>query len=671
MPLQEHEVTRALDIARGLAHAGVPIFTAPPCLGAQCPHTVRARGELVSCSTVNGGQPVKAGFHLPANWENTAPNPQAVDGWRPGYALCAIGGHVCDFLDMDPRNGGQQSAEQLYQAGKWPNAYGQAATPSGGVHEIIQPLQVGKGEVAPGIDLQGGRPDGGGRGFVFIAPTVRASKVDGVARPYRWLHEPDMARLAEWRGEQSGAAIARLLPEHKAKKTPVPAADDDFYQAEIHTTISADRTIVGKHDEVVSAARRGWGEQFRTALNRAAFTLGAYVGSGYMTEEQASEHLCSAIRLGAGVEPDDFDLRWIEEGIRDGARLPIVVVSPSSPFARTAETGGDFGTRLIDAADLDQLEDPTPLIAGWLYNDTTARLVGQPGSYKSFVALDMACCVALGRPWHGRPVMQTPVLYVVGEGLAGYKKRVRAWCEINEVPQSELRGKLLLTRGSVQIGGEEWPALTEWVINNKAGLVVVDTQARATVGFEENSSSEQGVIIRHCDALRELAGGVMLLVHHTGHANGEAADRGRGSSAWRGAVDTELLLAKTGELTGALTCDRQKEAESGHSVSVNMIKVEWQLDGKMVGSLAVQIGDEAPLAPRSQWLIDRVAAGERFRSANELLAAARQMGFKFRNDQKADYMAEYHAAVAKHEGDHFDPNSTANAAPPVGANPFV
>jgi hypothetical protein len=563
MPLQDHEIARALEIARELARAGVPIFLASP------------------------NPSSKSGYAFPPAWESSAADPSVVDHWQPGLALCAVGGHLCDFLDIDPRNGGTETSERLWQAGMWPNAYGQAATPSGGIHEIIQPLGVGKGEVAPGVDLQGGRHDGGGRGFVFIAPTVRASKVDGIARPYRWLTEPDIPRLIAWRGEASGAKLGALLPERKSK--PKPGQRDDFYDVEVetHTVASANRTIAAKSAEVTNHIRaRGWAG-FRDVLNGAAYTLGAYVGSDYMTYEQAFEVLESAIQC-AGYPINDESAHTVEVGIADGARYPIKVVEPSRPFARTADAGGDFNTRLIDAADLDELPDPEPLIAGWLYQDTTARIVGQPGAYKSFVALDIALSVATGRAWHGRLVQQTPVLYVVGEGLADYKRRVKAWCVHNDVEQSELRGKLLLTRGAVQIGGEDWPALTQWVLDNKAGLVVVDTQARASVGFEENSSSDQGLLIRHCDALREQTGGVLLLVHHTGHANGDAAERGRGSSAWRAAVDSELLLRKTGERSAALRNDRQKSAESGQEVAVSMVKA--------AGSLAVQIGEDIPEA---------------------------------------------------------------------------
>ena len=100
------EQARALDIAREMARVGIPLFVAPP----------------------NPAKP--SGFDLPLHWEATEADPRAVDAWRPGYALCAVGGLACDFLDTDPRNGGTASRESLQSAGAWPRSYGRQATPS-------------------------------------------------------------------------------------------------------------------------------------------------------------------------------------------------------------------------------------------------------------------------------------------------------------------------------------------------------------------------------------------------------------------------------------------------------------------------------------------------------------------------------------------------------------
>ena len=203
----ESEIAAALDIARDLIKSGVPVFLAPP-----CPDTCRRPGHEAGAGT--GG----SGFDLPAGWENAAPMVEVVDNWRPGWAMAAVCGHGIDVLDVDPRNGGDVAADQLKSGGVWPRTYGMAATPSGGTHEIIRSLGVRKGTPYPGVDLQAGTVTGEGRGFVFIAPTVKVSKVDGVRRPYRWLSVPDLDGLAEWGADDdSGSVIATAIATARAR----------------------------------------------------------------------------------------------------------------------------------------------------------------------------------------------------------------------------------------------------------------------------------------------------------------------------------------------------------------------------------------------------------------------------------------------------------------------
>lgn len=43
-------------------------------------------------------------------------------------------------------------------------------------------------------------------------------------------------------------------------------------------------------------------------------------------------------------------------------------------------------------------------------------MVASPSSFKTFIALDMAACIASGRQWHGRETDKAVVLYIAGEG---------------------------------------------------------------------------------------------------------------------------------------------------------------------------------------------------------------------------------------------------------------
>lgn len=186
----------ALAAARKLAEHGVPLFLARP------DHT-RHTGHH------------NTGYWLPTRWQQTVADPAVVDRWRPGLALCAVTGHTVDLLDIDTHKGGGVAALN----GTMPRSYGRTATPSGGTHDFIAGLgQRSKDGVLPGVDVKSGEPGGAGRGFAFLPPTVKRSKVDGTPRPYRWLVPPhDLSEAAD---DGSGAALAALL----ARDLPVGQA---------------------------------------------------------------------------------------------------------------------------------------------------------------------------------------------------------------------------------------------------------------------------------------------------------------------------------------------------------------------------------------------------------------------------------------------------------------
>lgn len=341
MPLHEHEVTQALEIARAMARVGIPIFVAPPCAGTKC---------IPSCLKRNGPRGSKIGFHLPGKWEQTTADERVVDQWKVGYALCAVGGCTADYLDVDPRAGGDTSAAQLSASGLWPYSYGRQATPSGGTHDIIAPLHVGTAApigngtdgLRKGIDLRGGRPDGEGRGFIYLAPTVRPSKVDGVPRGYRWLRVPDLAALvAHGPSDVSGRGIAAISATVKKPKTNASLKSDDFFEPGLPKS-TVDRRIRERLDSVTAHAQRGW-DGFRDTLRDASFEIGGYVGGGYPEYDAAQQALGQAI-LYAGQFPDKDDLLWIAQGLDDGSGKPIKIQKDAPPRPVTPspkeESGG-------------------------------------------------------------------------------------------------------------------------------------------------------------------------------------------------------------------------------------------------------------------------------------------------------------------------------------------
>jgi len=182
-------VTEDLNIARGIAAAGIPVAVAYP-----DPEGQTASGRAT-------------GYALRGDWQHTTANPAYVDAWRPGLALIAVMGCGLDLVDGDPRNGGDLAALN----GIMPEVLAVAATPSGGEHNFVRSMGVrSRDGVLPGIDVKAGDGDGQGRGFAFIAPTVRVSKTTGERVAYRWVKPPDLSRLkADSAGGQRLAALVR------------------------------------------------------------------------------------------------------------------------------------------------------------------------------------------------------------------------------------------------------------------------------------------------------------------------------------------------------------------------------------------------------------------------------------------------------------------------------
>ncbi|BEL07846.1 hypothetical protein Q0Z83_060370 [Actinoplanes sichuanensis] len=304
------EIAAALDVARRLATAGVPIFIAYPDATA------------------------KTGYRPPSRWEQTVPDPAVVDQWRPGLALCAVMGCGIDLIDFDPRNGGDPTALN----GMTPQFLALAATPSGGAHGFIASLGVGsRDNVLPGVDVKGGAADGSSRGFAFIAPTVRVSAVTGEPIPYRWHQAPDFSRFGLL--DTSGANLAARIRELKASTDTVRVAggpqwwQEFMSQREPQAAAAADKAIEGKLAEV-SGWTAGSGTGFRTVLLRAALTLGGYTGGGYLDRLDAQNLLEKAV-TGVWGTPDTDDLLWIQQGLDDGATKPFYVVTPEQERANS------------------------------------------------------------------------------------------------------------------------------------------------------------------------------------------------------------------------------------------------------------------------------------------------------------------------------------------------
>jgi hypothetical protein len=242
----------------------------------------------------------------------------------------------------------------------------------------------------------------------------------------------------------------------------------------------------------------------------------------------------------------------------------MATATPAPPAVHGSE-GKSRGQKIIFADMADELLHPTEpryLIKDVIEENTTGGLFGESTAGKSFIAVSKACCCATGFPWAGHEVLRPgPVIYYAGEGRQGIPRRVAAWQECHGVTIP--KGRFFLPKGRVEFDAEGARLVADAVegLAQQHGppvLLLIDTLARAMpAGSDENSAKDMMEFLNAVDSIRDRFGCVALIVHHTGHGE-ETRTRARGSSAFKAAMDFEILADKR---KGLLSWTKMKDAE--------------------------------------------------------------------------------------------------------------
>ncbi len=240
------------------------------------------------------------------------------------------------------------------------------------------------------------------------------------------------------------------------------------------------------------------------------------------------------------------------------------------------------------------------LIEGVIPEKSLSCLFGDPGSFKSFMAADWAASIATGTPWCGHKIQKSgPVFIIIGEGIDGYGRRLRAWEEARDVTilghplrVSTMAAQFLNENSARKVGNR--------IREMSAGLgaepvmVFIDTLFRNFGPGDINSSADMCNFIAALDHHIGLDCGRQV-VHHTGHSNKQ---RAQGSSALLAAVDVEYRMEKLPDGSARLTNLKMKdEAEwKGHMTFIPQTYEFEDVDGELVDSICLQSDGELAFA---------------------------------------------------------------------------
>lgn len=262
------------------------------------------------------------------------------------------------------------------------------------------------------------------------------------------------------------------------------------------------------------------------------------------------------------------------------------------------DRAGNF--RLVHVGDL-IIRAVSWLIFGLVEKGGLVQIFGDPGSFKSFLAIAWACCVASKVDFCGRAVKGGPVVYIAGEGQNGLARRFKAWAIRNHVNLKDI--PLFVSQMPAGLCDAEQARFVLDEVNRVAklhgspALIVIDTVARNFGPGDENSTKDMSGFIQACDLLRCEFEATILLIHHSGHTD---KSRARGAMALKGALDSEYRIDKDEFGIIRLEPTKMKDAEYPNPMAFKAAVVELGIKDEMGNQVTSVVLDETAYEPAAK-----------------------------------------------------------------------
>lgn len=496
---------------------------------------------------------------LPGDWRLHATDDEAqLDAWEAeGYNLgldCGASGVT--VIDLDGEEIGRASWAKLCEEHGLPPATYTVRTPRGGLHYYYE------GEAATSVQKLGDKIDTRGSGGYVLAAGSETS--DGA---YTVELDRPLARLPAWiplalerhKAERAAAVTELDLPGNVARAEAylagrAPVEQGNGADAKTFEVACRLRDFGLSQDKIIDIMLKGY--------------------KCYPQDDRFDAFITRKVENAHEYAQNDAGAWGLTPGMPDSwaATLDSLPSAPGSeqpdPFRAYTETEQD-GFR--EPEWLAGMQDLIP-------SDSVVLLYGQPGSYKSFVALDIALTLAAGIPGWGRMEAEPcPVVFVAGEGPRSIARLRRPAWRIARAVSGALPFHLVLNMPQ--------PAMPEtiqaFIASIKAQdirpkLVVIDTWARFMLGLNENDAKDAGQGVAALDMIKRELKCSVLVVHHSGKDGAGP----RGSSAIPGGMDTmHEVVAHKATKALAVFNRRQKDADEKET--------PWHFEGREAGQSLV------------------------------------------------------------------------------------
>lgn len=306
--------------------------------------------------------------------------------------------------------------------------------------------------------------------------------------------------------------------------------------------------------------------------------------------------------------------KWVSFGINSSADYTTM----GTILQMIREGGGETG---LETASIDEFEVlPMPqggkfkitsddefaaqeaslkwLVKGFLPKGQLGVLYGESGSGKSFATLDLSAAICRGTEfWNGHRVTQGRVLYVVAEGVSGFRQRIKAYCHQQAIPRIGMDVIYDITPNLTNVA-QITDLISEIRQRESYDLIVMDTFAQVMAGADENNGQDVGNALAQCKRIANRCGAMVLLVHHSGK---DVSKGSRGHSSIKAACDVEIKVERSND-TRSITTSKMKDGIEGigYLFSLHTVILGIDEDGDDLTSCIVEFKGSGQVKPEAK-----------------------------------------------------------------------
>lgn len=290
------------------------------------------------------------------------------------------------------------------------------------------------------------------------------------------------------------------------------------------------------------------------------------------------------------------------------------------------------------AADLpDEPAADDQIVEGVIGRLALSILYGDSNSGKTFLAIDLACSLAMRAMWMGRHTVGGLVVYLATESPQSVQVRLQAY----QKHYQRRVANFAIVRSPINLfdGNADARQVVELIqqleseVGEKCELVIGDTLSRMAAGANENAGEDMGAVIKNAEYIKREASTHVMLIHHSGK------DQARGARGWSGlraAIDTEIEVT-TDEATGQRVAEITKQRDipgKGDRLGFKLEVVDLgpgQWDGRRTSCVVVPT--EAPVKTEKGKRLSEIAGA--------ILETLRTRGSGMKRAELAKHLEQY------------------------------